>query len=228
MESAIDQAMFDEDGYVDDDVACRYAEELMDRFAASPEGAEATEECGDIGWAHTAIELGVRHLGVNIAGMRVGELEELLFEIVPRSVSTDPDDAFDIVLELRAFWRFVGREFNAPFASECLALLQAPTLAVDLRNEMADPANWGMAKSFFMAGMAAGYDMTTQEGLDAFQLAYNATVMERAAQQEVDRGVRGWFPDDPRPAERCTAPADARKARRRKRKAAKRSRRRNR
>lgn len=228
MEFAIDQQVHDEEGFVDEDVAERYADELMERFAASPEGAGVIAECGGTGWARTAIDLGVRHFGVNIARMRTWEIEDLLFDVFPRNVTCEPGEAFDIVRELRAFWRFVGREFDAPFASECLALLQAPTLAVELRNEMADPANWGMAKSFFMAGMAAGYDMTTQEGLDAFQLVYNATVMERAAQQEVDRGLRGWLPDDPRPTDRSSASVDTRKARRRKRKAAKRSRRRNR
>jgi hypothetical protein len=45
---------------------------------------------------------------------------------------------------------------------------------VRLRTELSDPSNFGMAKSFFMQGQQAGFDMTTQEGMEAFMLAYNA------------------------------------------------------
>jgi hypothetical protein len=38
-----------------------------------------------------------------------------------------------------------------------------------------------MAKSFFVAGKAAGFDMTTQEGLDRFMLAYNSRILARPA-----------------------------------------------
>ncbi len=44
---------------------------------------------------------------------------------------------------------------------------------------MNDPSNFGMAKSFFTMGRAAGYDMTTQEGMNAFMLAYNARLLGR-------------------------------------------------
>jgi hypothetical protein len=42
-----------------------------------------------------------------------------------------------------------------------------------LRKKLADPRNYGMAKSFFMAGSEAGYDMATQKGLDQFMEVYN-------------------------------------------------------
>jgi len=42
---------------------------------------------------------------------------------------------------------------------------------------MNDPSRFGMAKSFFMMGQAAGFDMTTQEGAEAFMNWYNAMVM---------------------------------------------------
>lgn len=38
---------------------------------------------------------------------------------------------------------------------------------------MNDPRNFGMAKSLFTLGQEAGFDMTTQEGLQAFQQHYN-------------------------------------------------------
>ena len=39
---------------------------------------------------------------------------------------------------------------------------------------MGDPAHYGMGKSIFMLGQQAGFDMTTQAGLDQFMLYYNA------------------------------------------------------
>ncbi len=39
---------------------------------------------------------------------------------------------------------------------------------------MNDPANFGMAKSFFMSGQSAGFDMMTEEGLKTFMHAFNS------------------------------------------------------
>ncbi|MBI4818829.1 MAG: hypothetical protein HY791_21340 [Deltaproteobacteria bacterium] len=42
-----------------------------------------------------------------------------------------------------------------------------------LEKELSDTSNFGMAKSFFMLGSKMGYDMSTQEGLDAWVTARN-------------------------------------------------------
>jgi len=228
MEFAIDRGVFDEDGCVDEEAAERYADELMERFAASPEGGEVVEESGGLAWAHAAIGYGLSHAGVDIAQMGRRDLVQILFGTFPRKISCAPEEAPEIIRELRAFWRFVQREYDAPFASECLALLESPGLAEAVERELADRSNWGMAKSFVMDGQAAGYDMTTQEGMTAYQLAYNAALMERAAQRDADTGVRTWLTDDKGLADDRKGPVDDRKARRRKRKAQKHSRRRNR
>ena len=49
---------------------------------------------------------------------------------------------------------------------------------------MNDPSNFGMAKSFFAMGQAAGYDMTTQAGMNAFMLAYNTGLVVRRSLPE--------------------------------------------
>ncbi|MHC4138144.1 MAG: hypothetical protein ACYS0K_24665 [Planctomycetota bacterium] len=215
MEFALDQEVYDEEGLVDEDVAERYADELIERFAASPEGAEVIAAGGALAWAHAAIELGIRYADVNIADMTRLELEQLLFDTFPRKISCAPEDAPAIVGVLHAFWRFVERAFDAPFAAGCLALLESPGVVEEVRRALADPGNWGFAKSFFMGGQAAGHDMTTQEGPEASRHAYNEALRDPAAHREADVGVRQRLGDD-------------RNARRRKRKAQKRSRRRNR
>ena len=224
----MDRPVFEEDEFLDDGAAERYADGLMERFAASPEGGEVIEECGGLAWAHAAIDYGLSYAGVDIAKMGRRDLVQILFNIFPRKISCAPEEAPEIIRELRAFWRFVQREFDAPSAPECLDLLENPGLAEAVQRELADRSNWGMAKSFVMGGQAAGYDMTTQEGMTAYQLAYNAAMMERAAQRDADRGVRTWLADDKGLTDDRKGPADDRKARSRKRKAQKRSRRRNR
>jgi len=44
-----------------------------------------------------------------------------------------------------------------------------------LQAELADSSNFGMAKSLLSQGKDAGFDMTTQEGLNQFMLSYNAS-----------------------------------------------------
>ena len=52
-----------------------------------------------------------------------------------------------------------------------------------LQKELADPANYGMAKSLVMMGKERGFDMTTEEGLNEWMLTYNA---ELAARRELE------------------------------------------
>jgi hypothetical protein len=98
--------------------------------------------------------------------------EEVVFELFPRKVSTGAESAEAIIAELKAFWEFLRRAYHLNNAGAILATL-TPTAAKRLEQELADPANYGMAKSFFMKGMELGFDMTSQEGMDAFMLYYN-------------------------------------------------------
>ena len=58
-----------------------------------------------------------------------------------------------------------------------------------MQNELANPDNFGMAKSFFRMGQLAGFDMSTPEGLAAFTLQYNS--QQAAKLGERNRGDRG-------------------------------------
>ena len=42
---------------------------------------------------------------------------------------------------------------------------------------MNDPANFGMAKSFFMGGQSAGFDMTNEAEANQFIMQYNANLL---------------------------------------------------
>ena len=81
------------------------------------------------------------------------------------------EDADDAVPELIAFWQYLQREFRLPQAAAILEYLRE--IEPELPGMMNDPANFGMAKSFFMLGQSSGFDMTSQAGNDAFMAAYN-------------------------------------------------------
>jgi hypothetical protein len=169
----IQQAVFSPDGEYLEDAAIHYREVVMERFAESPEGQELVRQGGTLGWADTLIELGMGYLAVTPAAMTAEEMKEVLFELFPRKVSADPGSGQEIVTELRAFWKFLRREYGLPNAVACLRVLTTAT-ARRLEREMQDPANFGLAKAFVMQGQALGFDMTSPEGMQVWAETYNA------------------------------------------------------
>src|SRR3954466_15125080 len=79
-------------------------------------------------------------------------------------------EAFPALLE--AFVQFLHATGRLPDAGPLLKL--AEEAKTKLPKLAADPANWGLAKGFFMSGKAAGYDMSTQSGIDSWMQEYNA------------------------------------------------------
>ena len=207
---------FDEDGVVPDDNIQDYVDHVMERFAASPEGGEVEAAQGGLYWAAVVLDYGLRYLGVDLKRFSVPDLNEILLDIFPAKVSCSPGEAVEIVNELRAFWRFLQREFELLFTPDLLATLDDPLMIQVLETKLADPANYGMAKSFVMAGRKAGFDMTTPDGVEAFQVAWNEGLPQDT--ERPDEGKRLGGP----------ARGEERKAKSRKRKAQKLSRRKNR
>lgn len=160
--------MRDEYGDIDPHLHKRYQRTIVDRFAASPEAA-ALEETG---WLGIFMDYLADYCGVTVATMTRANLRHVLFGLFPRKVSCDASEASDIVDELRAFLAFAKREYGLESAEACLREL-AGDAAKKLERELSNPANFGMAKSFLMAGKDAGYDMTSREGVDAWTARVN-------------------------------------------------------
>jgi hypothetical protein len=78
-----------------------------------------------------------------------------------------------MVGELILFWEYVDRVFDLPNARPIVEWLKTAGLVARLEAELSDPENYGMAKSIFMAGERAGYDMTSPGGISQFMAAYN-------------------------------------------------------
>lgn len=166
-----------------------YLDALLDLFVESPEGQARLAVDPEMGfWVARFVDYGYIYNGVLPPEYSDAEVDELLFEIFPRKVSaSSPDELADVLPELIAFWEFLKRAFELPNADEVLTCLRATDFD-EFRDEMLEPSNFGMAKSFVMAGHEAGFDMANQEGLNAFMHLQNA-----AARMD----LRGEGPDFP-------------------------------
>ncbi len=154
-----------------------YAEELIDLFVDSPEGLETIEKYPEIGfWTYQLIDLGYNYNGVTLTQMDADDVAEMLIRLFPRKISLEsPEDADEAIPELMAFWRFLKREFKLPAADHILKLL--PKIEPEFKKKMNDPSNFGLAKSFFTMGQAAGFDMSDQEEMDRFVELYNSGLL---------------------------------------------------
>ncbi|MGP1387077.1 MAG: IS1096 element passenger TnpR family protein [Thainema sp.] len=162
-----------------------YIPNLLEAFVNSPEAKayvkahpQEGEYLGD--WVGNFVYFGYAYTGTTLPKMKQQDAEEILLDVFPRKVSLmNPDDANSTIPELIAFWQFVQREYKQRNSKKILAFLHKiePTFT----DTMNDPSKFGMAKSFMMSGMQAGFDMTTQAGLDAFQQQYNQQLQEGGA-----------------------------------------------
>jgi hypothetical protein len=81
--------------------------------------------------------------------------------------SVEPASALAIIAGLRALLAFLEREHPGDRASRRLAVLDG-NASRRLARLLADPSNFGPAKAFVMSGRAAGFDLSSQAGFDAW------------------------------------------------------------
>jgi hypothetical protein len=171
----IHQKVFNQDGEPLEKIAAQYRKDLFKLFMESPEGQALIDEGIEPGWADMMMDYGMNYLRLTPPQMSPADLREVLFDLFPRKVSADADEAPNVIRELQAFWTFLQREFQLENAAACLRILDDKA-ARRLREEMSDPANFGIAKSFVMMGKARGFDMTTEEGINEWMTIYNAEI----------------------------------------------------
>lgn len=172
-----------------------YQNQLLQLFINSPEGQAHAEKNPNPGfWAHALIEYGFSYIGEPIPEMTADGVAELLIEVFPRKISlAAPEQADDAFPEWIAFWNFLKREFKLKNADEILGYLNSEN-PDDFKTSMLDPANFGMAKSLFMMGQQSGYDMTTEEGLNAFTVAYQQNALMSRALEQLSSAEVGMSP----------------------------------
>lgn len=136
---------------------------LLDRFCASPEASELKDK-GVLSWL---LDFAHEHFNATVLTLSAEELREIIFEIVPHKVSVGAVKAGDYIAELRAFYRYLGREFGLEHAGECLEVLGEHAVS-ELEQALSDPKNFGLTKSLVMQGWDAGFDMDSKEGIEAW------------------------------------------------------------
>ncbi len=168
-----------------DILEAEYIPALIETLAHSPEGQtylKAHPETANAfgGWVDTFVQFGYRYLEVTLPKMKQQDAETILLNLFPRKLSlTDTDEADTAIPELIALWEFLQRQYKQRHSKAILTLLRR--IQPSFKATMNDPRNFGMAKSLFTLGQDAGFDMTTQEGLQAFQQQYNQQLQETGA-----------------------------------------------
>src|SRR5438270_12234917 len=169
----IHQQVFDRNGMLLEKKARQYQDQLVQLFEQSPEGQALWNEGIEPAWTNMLIDFGINYLSVTPPQMSPDDMRAILFDLFPRKVSASADEAPEIIRELQAFWQFLQREFHLENAAACLNALDNKAVR-QLKEEMSNPANFGIAKSFVMMGQERGFDMTSEEDMNAWMATYNA------------------------------------------------------
>jgi hypothetical protein len=111
---------------------------------------------------------------------------------------------------MRAFYSFLKREFGLKQADSCLQVLGSNAVR-KLEAALSDSSNFGMAKSLFMAGADAGFDMQSKEGIESWMQSIRASPCRRRSRCQVCLNHRRRRPPRPR---RTNAKPPARRGRR--------------
>lgn len=158
----------------------RYYEHLMSEFERSPEAQALPKTADDdesaLQWAGWLLEFGIRYIGATPPNMTPNGLRELLYDVFPGHISVYDFDAQHAIAEMRAFWEFLKRAYALPNADACLEVLGNQAVA-RFEKAMNDPALFGVSKSLLMMGMARGFDITTEEGVNQWLNTYNAELL---------------------------------------------------
>ena len=120
---------------------------ILKQFASSREGRALPLGTG---WSRTLVDFARERLGRNIPEIGGAQLEEILFRVFPQQVMCGPSEARSIVVELRAFFRFLKREHGFDSADDCLGVLNA-SAERRLQRLLIHPAAFGTAKVFFLS-----------------------------------------------------------------------------
>ncbi|HQP37470.1 MAG TPA: hypothetical protein PLI95_19935, partial [Polyangiaceae bacterium] len=116
---------------------------------------------------HFVMDFAAGYFNSTIATLGPRELREIVFDIIPRKVSIDASAASWIIEENRAFYAFLKREFGLEQADACLRVLGGDAVK-KLEAALSDTSKFGMAKSLFMGGRTAGFDIDSKEGIEAW------------------------------------------------------------
>ena len=113
----------------------------------------------------------------SVASLSAEQLDEIVFEIIPRKVAVRASDAPEMIAELRAFYAFLKRAYALKQADACLRVLGGDA-AERLAAKLGDASSFGMAKTIVDLGARAGFDMSSEDGVHAWMAQLQKTGMK--------------------------------------------------
>ncbi|MBA3874853.1 MAG: hypothetical protein H0X30_37470 [Anaerolineae bacterium] len=174
-----------------------YIEQLTELFSQSPEGQQIVAQQKSIQWTAMFMEYAYEYQDTLVPEMSEDDVEEVVFDIFPETLSTPATEAPHIINELRAFWQFLAREYHLENAPRCVQIFTDEAVT-DLTELLADPLNYGMAKSMVMEGLAQDIDMTDEKQVNKWMAEYNEKL---AAEMLQDRSSFPHIFDTPFPSD---------------------------
>ena len=156
-----------------------YIDDIVKQFSQSPEGQAHAVQYPEIGsWIFHLIDFGYKYEGFVLSQMTKDDMKTMMEDLLPRKlVAADKSEAEEAVPELVAFWSFLEREYNFKNAKGIITYLLS--VKDKFPDWMFDPARGGFAKNFFLSGIEAGFDMSSQEGMNTFKEIYNAQLEKK-------------------------------------------------
>jgi hypothetical protein len=126
------------------------------------------------------------HLGVDDpAGLRPGDLRELLLQVYPRKVTVlDAKDMADTVPALRDLLTFLAD--TGAMASKAATRLarELDEIAPLFESAVMNPGNWGMARALAQAMVSDGVDFGDRDAVDRWLVGHNARMDPGLADDE--------------------------------------------
>lgn len=204
---------------VDPDVVMPLNSRLMDDYFQSKERRALGDNPAHI--VELVLDFATGYMNATVATLQVSELLDILYDIVPRKVAVGPEDAADIIADVRAFYLYLKRVHGLWQAQPCLEAL-TDEAAHELAEALEDTSNSGFGKAIIAQAGSAGIDISTPAGIEQFMAAVNTGDIDpfgSAVPPSMPLG--GFMP--PLPASPTAKPVD-KKARKNKRKAARKAR----
>ena len=173
----INQPIYDKEGYFLEEEVIAYQDELMARFAKSPEGKAILLD-KDPHWAELFMDMVLRRLGMQLRYIYTEDIRFILYEVIPEKAVINSDDVPAMIEELKAFFRFLKRAFSLPNADACLKVLNQKNLLKKVTEELNNPDNYSPTKAIIIQMLDAGVDPTDETQVAKFIEDYNAKITE--------------------------------------------------
>ncbi len=179
-----DEGDDDEDGDFDDGEA--RDEEVMERaealvyefhdsrFLADVPSETREDYCYAIG---SVLDYAWRYEGVEAKDLTKSVLHELLLDVLPRKVTAQRDYYERLAPAVTLFLEFL--EAKGVLRGTAKMRQAVGQWRDEIVRRGMDPKNWGPAKTFAMAAMEAGVDLTDEKAMRRFMAVYNAKLMEK-------------------------------------------------